>query len=102
MRRSSQIDPYLQNPNMYALSQAGVPQMVQPSLIPAQVRHISPQSMDAYATQQYAQPRSSVSGLVGSQFNHLAPAYSGSMNGGNGYLGSSMGDPYQRTAYPYV
>lgn len=102
MRRTSQIDPYAQTSNLYTMPQAATQQMIQPNLIPAQVRHISPQVMDAYAAQQFSQPRTSVSSLVGSQFRGIAPAYSSSLNSNNGYIATSMSDPYQRAAYPYV
>lgn len=104
MRRASQIDPYAQQSNVYGIGQNGVQQMGQPSLIPAQVRHINAQPMDAYGSQPYAQPRTPVNNLVSSQFGgNIAPAYSNGINGSNGgYLASSMNDPYQRAAYPYA
>ena len=102
MRRSSQIDPYMQGSTMYGVPQAGPQQMVSTPLIPAQVRHVAPQPMDPYSSQTYGQPRNGVAGLVNSQYSHVAPSYTGSMNGNAGYINSSMPDPYQRAAYPYV
>ena len=102
MRRASQIDSYVPTSNVYGMPQPASQQMVQPNLIPAQVRHISHQTMDAYTAQQFGHPRSSVSSLVGSQFNGIAPPYSNTLNGNNGYITASMSDPYQRATYPYV
>jgi len=104
MRRSashSHIDSYVPTSNVYGMPQVASQQMVQPNLIPAQVRHVSHQTMDAYTAQQFGHPRS-VSNLVGSQFNGIAPSYSNPLNGSNGYITASMSDPYQRAAYPYV